>query len=60
MLASVCQIVDADIRVDDRNAYLAALDRASIDMNIAPFAQFISEHVRASMKTESTKTTAKT
>lgn len=34
------------VRVEDRAAYLAALDRASIDMDIAPFAQFIAERVR--------------
>jgi hypothetical protein len=39
------------IRVEDRNAYLAALDRASIDLNIAPFAQFIADGVQSSMKT---------
>ena len=38
------------IRVEDRDAYLAALDRASIDMNIEPFAGFIAERVRSSMK----------
>jgi fido (protein-threonine AMPylation protein) len=38
------------IRVEDRDAYLAALDRASIDMNIEPFAAFIAERVRWSMK----------
>jgi fido (protein-threonine AMPylation protein) len=38
------------IRVEDRNAYLTALDRASIDMNIAPFAAFIAERVQWSMK----------
>jgi fido (protein-threonine AMPylation protein) len=38
------------IRVEDRDAYLAALDRASIDMNIVPFAAFIAEHVQWSMK----------
>jgi Fic family protein len=38
------------IRVEDRNAYLAALDRASIDADIAPFATFISERVRWSME----------
>ena len=38
------------VRVEDRNAYLAALDRASIDMDIAPFAQFIAERVRWSMQ----------
>jgi hypothetical protein len=34
------------IRVEDRDAYLSALDRASIDMNIAPFAAFVAERVR--------------
>ena len=34
------------IRVEDRDAYLAALDRASIDMDIGPFAAFIAERVR--------------
>jgi Fic family protein len=38
------------IRVQDRKGYLAALDRASIDMKIVPFARFISERVRRSMK----------
>ena len=38
------------IRVEDLNAYLTTLDRASIDMNIALFAAFIAERVRASMK----------
>jgi fido (protein-threonine AMPylation protein) len=38
------------IRVEDRNAYLAALDRASIDADIAPFATFIAERVRWSME----------
>ncbi len=33
------------IRVDDRDAYLSALDRASIDLEIAPFAAFIAERV---------------
>ena len=31
------------IRVEDRSKYLAALDRASIDMDIGPFAVFIAE-----------------
>ncbi len=44
------------IRVEDRDAYLAALDLASIDMDIGPFADFIAERVRCSMK----ETTAKT
>jgi fido (protein-threonine AMPylation protein) len=34
------------IRVEDRNAYLGALDRASIDMDISPFANFIADRVR--------------
>lgn len=38
------------IRVEDRNAYLAALDRASIGMTIEPFTEFIAERVRWSMK----------
>jgi hypothetical protein len=37
------------IRVDDRDAYLQALDSASIDMDIKPFAAFIAERVRRSM-----------
>ena len=38
------------IRVEDRDAYLAALDRASIDADIAPFTNFIANRVRSSMK----------
>ncbi len=38
------------IRVEDRTAYLTALDRASIDTDIEPFAGFIAERVRWSMK----------
>jgi Fic family protein len=34
------------IRVEDRTEYLAALDGASIDLDIAPFAEFIAERVR--------------
>jgi hypothetical protein len=34
------------IHVEDRAAYLAALDRASIDMNIRPFAEFIASSAR--------------
>src|SRR5713226_3599332 len=34
------------IRVRDRNAYLAALDRASIDMDIKPFTTLIAQRVR--------------
>ncbi len=38
------------VRVEDRNAYLGALDRASIDGDIAPFAGFLAERVRWSME----------
>ena len=34
------------IRVRDRNAYLAALDRANIDMDIKPFTTLIGQRVR--------------
>ncbi len=34
------------IRVEDRTPYLSALDRASIDMDISPFAKFIAKRVR--------------
>jgi fido (protein-threonine AMPylation protein) len=38
------------IRVEDRSAYLTALDRASIDLEIGPFAGFLAERVRWSME----------
>lgn len=38
------------VREEDRKPYLAALDRASIDMEIEPFATFIAERVRRSLK----------
>jgi hypothetical protein len=38
------------VRVEDRAAYLTALDRASIDLDIGPFAGFIAERVRWSME----------
>jgi Fic family protein len=38
------------VRVDDRTAYLEALDRASIHLDIGPFAAFLAERVRWSMK----------
>jgi Fic/DOC family len=43
------------IRVEDRDGYLAALDRASIDMKIEPFAEFIATRVRRSMKRATAK-----
>jgi fido (protein-threonine AMPylation protein) len=45
------------IRVEDRNAYLSALDRASIDLVIGPFAAFVAERVAWSLKAESTRGT---
>ncbi|MGA2134303.1 MAG: Fic family protein [Bryobacteraceae bacterium] len=38
------------IRLEDRTDYLLTLDRASIDMDIEPFAGFIAERVRRAMK----------
>ena len=38
------------IRVEDRDTYLAALDSASIDQNIEPFAQFVAERVAWSLQ----------
>jgi Fic family protein len=38
------------IRVRDRNAYLAALDSASIDLDIKPFTDFIGQRVRWSLE----------
>jgi hypothetical protein len=38
------------IRVEDRAAYMNALENASAQMNIAPFAAFIAERVKWSMK----------
>ncbi|MHB1527991.1 MAG: Fic family protein [Acidiferrobacteraceae bacterium] len=38
------------VRVEDRNAYLTALDCASIDLDIGPFADFIAERVRWSLE----------
>jgi hypothetical protein len=38
------------IRVEDRTPYLAALDRASIDMEIGPFAEFVAQRVQWSLR----------
>ena len=38
------------IRVEDRTPYLAALDSASIDLDIGPFATLMAEQVRRSMR----------
>ncbi|MGC1180910.1 MAG: Fic family protein, partial [Methyloceanibacter sp.] len=37
------------IRVENRRKYLAALDSASIDLDIRPFARFIAERVQWSL-----------
>jgi hypothetical protein len=47
------------VRVEDRNAYLKVLDRASIDMDIRPFAGFLSERVQWSMEQEAANVRAK-
>jgi Fic family protein len=46
------------IRVEDRDAYLAALKSASVGGDIAPFATFIAEHVSWSLKEAGKKTKA--
>ena len=38
------------IRVEDRDAYLAALESASIDQDIGPFAQFVADRVGWSLE----------
>jgi Fic family protein len=38
------------VRVDDRAEYLQALDRASIDLDLHPFASFIAKQMQASLK----------
>jgi Fic family protein len=38
------------IRVEDREAYLIALDRASLDADIAQFTDFVGERVRWSLE----------
>ncbi len=43
------------IRVEDRTTYLNALDDASIDLNIRPFADFVSKQVEWSMNDTLTK-----
>jgi hypothetical protein len=44
------------IRVEDRDTYLSALDRASIDMDIAPFTTFVAQRVRWSLEGSGPKT----
>jgi hypothetical protein len=44
------------IRQEDRTAYLSALDRASVETEIRPFAEFIAERVKASNGVDEVKT----
>jgi hypothetical protein len=37
------------VRVEDRNRYMAALESASVDMDIRPFAAFLAERVHWSL-----------
>ena len=37
------------VRIEDRAAYLAAMDRASIDTGIGPFAEFLAARVKGAM-----------
>lgn len=46
------------IRVEDRDAYLATLESASVDQDIAPFARFLAERVRQSQERAARATTA--
>ncbi len=41
------------IRIEDREPYLTALDSASIDQDIGPFARFVAERVRWSISSQS-------
>jgi Fic family protein len=43
------------IRVEDRAEYLAALEVASVDSDVRPFAAFVGRQIRASTTTEVTK-----
>ena len=46
------------IRVEDRDGYLNALSRASIEMDIRSFTEFVAERIDWSLKAESPKKTA--
>jgi len=46
------------IPVEDRSVYRAAFDRASIDMKIEPFAEYIAQRVSWSVKQATSKTRA--
>ena len=41
------------ISVEDRNRYMQALESASVDANIEPFARFLAELVQASLEGKS-------
>ena len=38
------------IRVEDRDPYLASLEKASIDRDMAPFARFLADRVESALK----------
>jgi Fic family protein len=44
------------IRAEDRNAYLGALDSASIDMDIKPFSRFVADRARWSQENAKART----
>jgi hypothetical protein len=39
--------------VEERDAYMAALEKASVDQNIAPFAEFLASLVKDRMRGKS-------
>jgi Fic family protein len=47
------------IRVEDRDVYMKALESASVQMNIEPFAKFIAERVTRSMEKAAQKAATK-
>ena len=38
------------VRVDDRDAYLASLERASVEQDMEPFARFLAERVELALE----------
>ncbi len=42
------------IPVEERNTYMAALEEASVQQNIGPFAEFVARFFEAGLKGEST------
>jgi len=48
------------IRVEDRSAYMAALEAASVGLDIKPFAKFLAERVQWSIEQRAEKTSERT